>query len=46
VPSGLVPLAGRAGAMWRRAAVRARLERTLGAILIALGLELAVDRQS
>jgi threonine/homoserine/homoserine lactone efflux protein len=43
--AGLVLLAGRAGAVWRRVAVRERLERTLGAILIALGLELAVDRQ-
>jgi threonine/homoserine/homoserine lactone efflux protein len=43
--AGLVLLAGRAGAVWRRVAVRQRLERTLGAILIALGLELAVDRQ-
>jgi threonine/homoserine/homoserine lactone efflux protein len=42
--AGLVLLAGRAGAAWRRAAVRERLERTLGAILVALGLELAVDR--
>jgi threonine/homoserine/homoserine lactone efflux protein len=41
--AGLVLLAGHAGAVWRRAAVRKRLQRTLGAILIALGLELAVD---
>jgi threonine/homoserine/homoserine lactone efflux protein len=41
--AGLVLLAGRVGALWRRAAVRERLQRTLGAILIALGLELAVD---
>jgi threonine/homoserine/homoserine lactone efflux protein len=43
--AGLVLLAARAGAVWRRVPVRQRLERTLGAILIALGLELAVDRQ-
>jgi threonine/homoserine/homoserine lactone efflux protein len=43
--AGLVLLAGRVGAVWRRVVVRERLERTLGAILIALGLELAVDRQ-
>jgi len=42
--AGLVLLAGRAGAVWRSIAVRQRLERTLGAILIALGVELAVDR--
>jgi threonine/homoserine/homoserine lactone efflux protein len=42
--AGLVLLADRASAVWRRVAVRERLERTLGAILIALGLELAVDR--
>ena len=42
--AGLVLLADRAGAMWRRVAVRERLERILGAILIALGLELAVNR--
>lgn len=44
--AGLVLLAGRAGALWRRAAARARLERTVGAILIALGLKLAADGQS
>jgi threonine/homoserine/homoserine lactone efflux protein len=44
--TGLVLLAGRASAVWRRAAVREWLERTLGAVLIALGLELAVDRQA
>lgn len=44
--TALVLLAGRAGALWRRAAVHERLERTLGVVLIALGLELAVDRQS
>lgn len=42
--AGLVLLAGRAGAVWRSIAVRQRLERALGAILIALGLELALDR--
>lgn len=41
---GLVLLADRIGAIWRRAAVRQRLERALGAILIALGLELALNR--
>ncbi|SRR6266540_368754 len=41
--AGLVLLAGRAGAVWRRAAVFERLERALGTILIALGPELAVD---
>jgi threonine/homoserine/homoserine lactone efflux protein len=41
--AGLVLLAGRAGAVWRHAAVRERLERALSAILITLGLELAVD---
>ena len=41
--AGLVLVAGRVGAAWRRVAVRERLERILGAILIALGLELAVD---
>lgn len=44
--AGLVLLAGRAGAVWRRAAIRERLERALGAVLIALGLELAVDQRS
>jgi threonine/homoserine/homoserine lactone efflux protein len=44
--TALVLLVGRAGALWRRAAVHEWLERTLGAVLIALGLELAVDRQS
>jgi threonine/homoserine/homoserine lactone efflux protein len=43
--AGLVLLADRAGAVWRRVAIRKRLERTLGATLIALGLELAVNRQ-
>lgn len=41
---GLVLLADRIGALWRRAAVRQRLERALGAILIILGLELAFTR--
>jgi threonine/homoserine/homoserine lactone efflux protein len=41
--AGLVLLAGRVGEAWRRVAVRKRLERILGAILIAIGLELAVD---
>ncbi len=43
--AGRVLLTGRAGAVWSRVAVRGRLERALGAILIALGLELAVDRR-
>jgi threonine/homoserine/homoserine lactone efflux protein len=43
--AGLVLLADHAGAAWRRAAVRERLERALGVILIALGLELASDWQ-
>jgi threonine/homoserine/homoserine lactone efflux protein len=42
--AGLVLLAGHVGTVWRRVAVRERLERALGTILIALGLELAVDR--
>lgn len=41
--AGLVLLADHAGAVWRRVAVRQRIERILGAILILLGLELAVD---
>jgi threonine/homoserine/homoserine lactone efflux protein len=43
--AGLVLLAGRVGAVWRRVAVRERLERALGAILVALGLDLAIDRR-
>jgi threonine/homoserine/homoserine lactone efflux protein len=43
--AGLVLVAGRAGAVWRRVAVRERLERALGAILVALGVELAVDQR-
>lgn len=42
--AALVLLAARAAAAWRRAAVRERLERALGAILIALGLELALNQ--
>lgn len=42
--AGLVLLAGRIGAIWGRAAVRQRLERALGAVLIALGLELALNQ--
>jgi threonine/homoserine/homoserine lactone efflux protein len=41
--AGLVLLADRAGAAWRRVHARERLERALGVILIALGLELAAD---
>jgi threonine/homoserine/homoserine lactone efflux protein len=40
-----VLLADRAREMWRSAAVRRRLERTLGAVLMALGIDLAVDWQ-
>jgi threonine/homoserine/homoserine lactone efflux protein len=43
--TGLVLLASRAAAVWRRVAVHQRLERALGAILVALGVELAVDRR-
>jgi threonine/homoserine/homoserine lactone efflux protein len=43
--AGLVLLVSHTGQVWRRVAVRKRLERTLGAVLIALGLELAIDRQ-
>jgi threonine/homoserine/homoserine lactone efflux protein len=42
--AGLVLLASRIGAIWRRTAVRQRLERALGAIFIALGLELALNQ--
>jgi threonine/homoserine/homoserine lactone efflux protein len=42
--AGLVLLAARGAAAWRRASVRKWLERTLGAVLIALGLELALAR--
>jgi threonine/homoserine/homoserine lactone efflux protein len=42
---GLVLLADRVRGVWRRAAVRVWLERSLGAILVALGLDLAIDRQ-
>jgi threonine/homoserine/homoserine lactone efflux protein len=42
--TGLVLLAAHLGAAWRRTAARAWLERVLGAILIALALDLAVDR--
>jgi small neutral amino acid transporter SnatA (MarC family) len=31
--------------VWRRVAVRERLERTLGLILVALGLEFVVDQR-
>jgi threonine/homoserine/homoserine lactone efflux protein len=41
--TGLVLLAGRARTFWRRASVNRRLQRALGAVLIPLGLELAVD---
>jgi threonine/homoserine/homoserine lactone efflux protein len=43
--TGLVLAAGRASRLWRRVAVRRRLERALGLILVALGLELAVDHR-
>jgi threonine/homoserine/homoserine lactone efflux protein len=41
--AGLVLLAGRARASLSRVAVRRRIERVLGTILIALGIELAAD---
>src|SRR5262249_26449874 len=41
--AGLVLLAGRARASLSRVAVRRRIERTLGMLLIALGVELAAD---
>jgi threonine/homoserine/homoserine lactone efflux protein len=41
--TGLVLLAGRARTFWRRTSVNRRLQRALGAVLIPLGLELAVD---
>jgi threonine/homoserine/homoserine lactone efflux protein len=41
--AGLVLLAGRARASLSRVAVRRRIERILGTILIALGVELAAD---
>jgi threonine/homoserine/homoserine lactone efflux protein len=41
--AGLVLIAGRARASLSRVRVRQRIERALGAILIALGIELAVD---
>ncbi|MEV0294583.1 LysE family translocator [Nocardia sp. NPDC050710] len=40
---GVVLAADRAGAWLRRAGIRERIERTLGAILVALGLGLAAD---
>jgi threonine/homoserine/homoserine lactone efflux protein len=40
---GLVLLAARADALLNRPAIRTRLERTLGAILVGLGLELAAQ---
>jgi threonine/homoserine/homoserine lactone efflux protein len=41
--AGLVLLAGRARSSLSRVAVRRRIERALGAVLIALGIELAAD---
>lgn len=41
---GLVLLADRVRGKWHRATVRMWLERSLGAILVALGLNLAIDR--
>jgi threonine/homoserine/homoserine lactone efflux protein len=41
--AGVVLAADRAGAWLRRQRVRARLERALGAVLIGLGIELAVE---
>jgi threonine/homoserine/homoserine lactone efflux protein len=43
--AGLVLAASRASAVWRRVAVRERLERALGLLLITLGLELAVEQR-
>jgi threonine/homoserine/homoserine lactone efflux protein len=40
---GLVLAASRARRWLRRVGVRRRIERTLGTVLIALGLELAID---
>ncbi|MFE9787515.1 hypothetical protein ACFYO7_19225 [Nocardia salmonicida] len=40
---GVVLAADRAGAWLRRATIRQRVERTLAAILVALGLGLAAD---
>jgi threonine/homoserine/homoserine lactone efflux protein len=42
---GLVLLADHVRGLWRRAGVRVRLERSLGAVLIAVGLDLAIDRR-
>jgi threonine/homoserine/homoserine lactone efflux protein len=40
---GIVLLADRARPLLRRVAVRRRIERLLGAVLVALGIELAID---
>jgi threonine/homoserine/homoserine lactone efflux protein len=40
----LATLAGRARGLFSRAAVRRRLERITGAVLIGLGVRLAADR--
>ncbi|MGY2125271.1 LysE family translocator [Nocardia gipuzkoensis] len=40
---GVVVVADRAGALLRRTGIRQRVERALGAILVALGLGLAAD---
>ncbi len=40
---GIVVLADRARPLLRRAAIRRRIERVLGAVLVALGIELAID---
>ncbi len=40
---GIVLLADRARPLLRRAAIRRRIERVLGAVLVALGIELAID---
>jgi threonine/homoserine/homoserine lactone efflux protein len=42
---GLVLLADRVRGLWGRAGVRVWLERSLGAVLIAIGLDLALDRR-
>ena len=41
--AGLVLLADRARPLLSRAAVRRRIERGLGAVLVSLGFELAID---
>ena len=40
---GIVLLADRARPLLQRVAIRRRIERVLGAVLVALGIELAID---